>query len=97
MRPSEALKLHRNEIREIIGQSKLENPRVFGSVLHGTDTEESDLDILVDRGPQGGSLFYFAHMEQELEAVLGVKVDLRTPMDLCLRIRKTIVMEAQPL
>ena len=97
MRPSEVLELHRDEIREVIGGSRLVNPRIFGSVLHGTDKEGSDLDILVDLGPQGASLFYFCNLEQRLEDILGVKVDLRTPMDLCLMIRKTVVTEAQPL
>ena len=97
MRPSEALKLHRDEIREIFGKSELANPRIFGSVLHGEDIEGSDLDILVDLGPQGASLFYFSRLERELEGLLGVKVDLRTPQELCLRIRKTVVTEAQPL
>ena len=27
------------------------NARVFGSVAHGSDTEKSDLDILVDTTP----------------------------------------------
>jgi hypothetical protein len=38
MRPSEALNLHREEIRSIVESRRATNPRVFGSVLHGDDT-----------------------------------------------------------
>lgn len=48
MRPSEALHLHREEIRFIVEQHHARNARVFGSVLSGEDTESSDLDLLVD-------------------------------------------------
>jgi predicted nucleotidyltransferase len=48
MRPSVALKLHRDSIREIALRHRVKNVRVFGSVLHGNDTEDSDLDLLVE-------------------------------------------------
>ena len=47
MRPSEALHLHRERIRQITLSHRVTNPCVFGPVLRGDDTEESDLDILV--------------------------------------------------
>ncbi len=48
MKPSELLELYRKEIRAIILRNHGQTPRVFGSVLAGTDTEESDLDILIE-------------------------------------------------
>jgi predicted nucleotidyltransferase len=48
MKPSEALAGHRDELRQLVSRYDLSRPRVFGSVLTGTDTEESDLDLLVD-------------------------------------------------
>jgi len=48
MRPSLALQTHREAIREIALRHRVRNVRVFGSVLHGEDTEDSDLDLLVD-------------------------------------------------
>ncbi len=48
MKPSEALNLHRNEIRAIVEKNGACNPRVFGSIVHGQDTEESDIDLIVD-------------------------------------------------
>jgi predicted nucleotidyltransferase len=47
MKPSDALKQHRDKILEVIATHSLRNPRVFGSVSRGEDTENSDLDILL--------------------------------------------------
>ena len=47
MRPSEALNLHRADIRRVVETNGATNPRVFGSAMHGEDTAESDLDLLV--------------------------------------------------
>ena len=60
MRLSEALNLHRDEIRRIVESRSATNSRVFGSVLRGADTEESDLDLLVGATPEA-SLFEIVH------------------------------------
>lgn len=52
MKPSEALHIHRGSIRRIVESHRACNPRVFGSVVHGDDTEHSDLDILIDPTPK---------------------------------------------
>ena len=52
MRPSLALQVHRDAIREIVLRHRVKNVRVFGSVLHGDDSEDSDLDLLVDPRPE---------------------------------------------
>ena len=46
-----ALELKRAAIREAASRFRAANPRIFGSVLHGTDEEGSDLDLLVDAFP----------------------------------------------
>ena len=48
MRPSEALTLHRGAVRQLLNRYGFRQRRVFGSVLTRTDTEESDLDVLVE-------------------------------------------------
>jgi predicted nucleotidyltransferase len=78
MRPSEALERHRDQVREIIARYPVGNPGIFGSAARGEDTEESDLDILVDRRGRL-TLIDLARLEMELENLLGVKVDVRTP------------------
>ena len=96
MRPSFALSQHRDAIRTAVQRHRVSNPRVFGSVLHGTDTEDSDLDLLVD--PQEGtSLLDLAGLTMELQDLLGVRVDVRTPKDLSLRFRQQVLDEAQPV
>lgn len=50
MKPSDALAAHRGGLRDLVGRHGLTRARVFGSVTDGTDTEESDLDLLVDPG-----------------------------------------------
>ncbi|EQD45232.1 DNA polymerase beta domain protein region, partial [mine drainage metagenome] len=45
MKPSQVLEAHRSEIRRIVEAHRASNPRIFGSVVRGEDTEENDLDI----------------------------------------------------
>ncbi len=81
MRPSEALARRRDEVLAIIARYPVANPRVFGSVARGEDTDGSDLDMVVD--PLGSfSYFDMADLALELEAVLGCPVDLGTPRSL---------------
>jgi uncharacterized protein len=70
MKPSEALTNHRAELRQLVSRYGLSRPRVFGSALTGADTEESDLDLLVD--PAGSTtLFTLAGLKYEAEKLLG--------------------------
>lgn len=96
MRPSEALRRHRDAIRGAIARSSTRNPRIFGSVLRGEDADGSDLDLLVDALP-GTTLLDMAGLQLELESILGMPVDVLTPGDLPRRILERILHEAQPL
>ena len=96
MRPSTALEAHRRAVREAAGRFRAANPRLFGSVLHGTDTEDSDLDLLVDALP-GATLFDLGALQVELEALLGVRVDVLTPADLPPSFRSQVLAQAQPV
>jgi predicted nucleotidyltransferase len=49
---------------------------VFGSAARGERKEDSDVDILVEFLHRDFSLLDFIALEQEIEAHLGVKVDL---------------------
>ena len=62
MRPSEALAQHRVALRQLLNRYGFRQPRVFGSVLTRTDTEESDLDVLVEP-LRGTTLFTLAGLE----------------------------------
>ncbi|MBN8425098.1 helix-turn-helix domain-containing protein [Microbacterium esteraromaticum] len=82
--PREALERHRDELKDLASEFGLSNIRVFGSVGQGTDTTESDLDILVTRSPNIG-LLAIAEFTIAAEELLGVPVDVVTdgglPMD----------------
>jgi predicted nucleotidyltransferase len=69
MRPSLALERNRTAVLEATRRFRAENPRVFGSALHGVDQEGSDLDLLVDALP-GATLFDLGGLQIELEALL---------------------------
>jgi hypothetical protein len=96
MRPSEALALHREAIRRIVSTNRSSNPRVFGSVLHGRDTEQSDLDLLVDPTPST-SLLDVARIQGDLEQLLGISVDVLTPLALPESYRGRVLAEATPV
>ena len=96
MRPSLVLDMKRSAVREAVSRFRTANPRIFGSVLHGTDQDGSDLDLLVDALP-GATLFDLGGLQDELESLLGVPVDLLTPGDLPLKFRAKVLAEAQPV
>lgn len=96
MKPSTAFELKRHAIRRIADRFHVANPRVFGSVLHGDDAEGSDLDLLVDPLPET-TLLDLGGLQGELEDLLGVRVDVRTPNGLPEKFRATVLAEAQPV
>jgi uncharacterized protein len=96
MKPSTALHHHRTAIRGIVGAHHANNARVFGSTLHGTDTEGSDLDILVDPTSET-TLFDIGAIRHELRALLGVPVDVLTPNALPDTMRHAILAEARAI
>ena len=70
------------------------NARVFGSVVHGSDTDESDLDILVDTTPDT-TLFDLGAIRFKLRNLLGVPVDVLTPDALPDSFRQIVISQAQ--
>ena len=91
MRPSVVLDMKRSAVREAVNRFRVANPRVFGSVLHGTD-----LDLLVDALP-GATLLDLGGLQDDLESLLGIHVDLLTPGDLPPKFRAKVLAEAQPV
>jgi predicted nucleotidyltransferase len=96
MKPSEALNSNRAEIRRIVESRRARNARVFGSVLHGQDTDSSDLDILIDPTPET-TLFDLSAICYKLETLLGVPVDVLTPNTLPDKFRAQVLAQAQPV
>lgn len=96
MRPSAVLDMKRGAVRELVTRFRATNPRVFGSVLVGTDQDGSDLDLLVDALPDT-TLLDLGDLQNALERLLGVAVDVLTPGDLPPRFRAQVVAQAQPV
>ncbi len=94
MKPSEALAIHRAALRRLLNRHGFAHPRVFGSVLTGTDTEESDLDLLVDTTSET-TLLDIAKIQNHLQNLLGVRVNVLTPKALSPRYRERVLSEAK--
>lgn len=96
MRPSSALEANRAMIRVLAEQHRVQNVRVFGSVLHADDSEASDLDLLVDPTPLT-TLMDIAALQIDVEALLGIRVDVLTPQSLPNTFRDRVLHEAVPV
>ena len=96
MKPSEALAAHRAELRQLVSRHGLARARVFGSVLSGTDTDQSDLDLLVD-ATETTTLFTLARLQHAAQELLGVPVSVLTPGFLPETFRDHVLERAEPL
>ncbi len=96
MRPSEALAIHRAALRQLLERHGFAQARVFGSVLTRTDTEESDLDLLVEP-VNGTTLFTLAGLEDEARTLTGVRVSVLTPGFLSPKFRERVLQQAELL
>ena len=87
---------HRETIRRVVAAHRACNPRIFGSVVRGDDTEDSDLDLLIDPTPET-TLLDIGAIRHELYKLLGVRVDVLTPKALPEKFRATVLAEAVPV
>jgi uncharacterized protein len=90
------LREKRDEILRIAEKHGARNVRVFGSVVHGEATETSDIDLLVDTSEET-SPWFPAGLVEELEEILGKRVDVVTSNGLYWLLRRRILKEARPL
>lgn len=96
MKPSEQLERYRSDIRIVVETNRATNPRVFGSVSRGEDTDKSDLDTLIDPA-EGATLFDLGAIQAELNELLGIKVDIHTPSSLPIKFRDIVIVQAMPM
>jgi len=90
------LKSQRTQLVTIARRHGASNVRVFGSVVRGEDTQDSDVDFLVDM-EDGRSLLDLAGLQQDFERVLGRKVDVLTVPGVNPYLKDRILREAQAL
>lgn len=88
------------EIKQLLSQSK---PRleecyrvtqvgVFGSYARGEQTENSDVDVLIDY-TQAPTLVHLVELRDFLQGLLNIKVDIVTKNGLKPRIRERVLSE----
>ncbi|MFH0988938.1 MAG: nucleotidyltransferase domain-containing protein [bacterium] len=83
-----------NTLEDICREYHIQTLSLFGSVLHGDSSSDSDLDLLVkfESGHVPG--FSFAQIQEELTTLFGRTVDLHTENSLSKYFRDAIVKEA---
>ena len=89
----ELLKEKRQDILRIAAQHGAYNVHLFGSVVRGEASPDSDVDLLVEVGPVHSSWFP-AGLVIDLENLLGRKVDVVTKEALHWYIRDRVLKEA---
>lgn len=87
---------NRDEILKLARRHGATNVRLFGSVSRGQDNEASDVDVLVEAGPET-SAFFPGGLVADLEDLLGCKVDVVTEGALHPYVRERVLGEAVPL
>jgi predicted nucleotidyltransferase len=80
------LQERREEILEIAAKHGAFNVRVFGSVARGEETENSDIDFLINYDINKISSWFPVGLIHDLEDLLGRKVDVVTETGLKERI-----------
>lgn len=96
MSTKELLRAKKDEIEQIAARHGADNLRVFGSVARGEDNAQSDIDFLVDVGPETSSWFP-SGLISDLEKLLGKKVEIVTAAGLYKGIRNEVLSEAESL
>jgi uncharacterized protein len=86
----------RDDILRITTYYGASNVRIFGSAARGEAGPESDIDVLIHLEP-GRSLLDIVAIKQELEDLLGRKVDVLTESSISPYLRERILTEALPL
>lgn len=86
----------RDEIMQIAIAHGVTRIQMFGSVVRGEETPESDLDFLVEF-QAGRNLLDQVALVQDLEDLFGRQVDVVTEGGLHWYIREQVLREAVPL
>lgn len=92
----EDMSARRDEVLRVAAARGARNLRVFGSRARGEHRAESDVDLLVELEP-GRSLLDLVGLSQDLERLLGRRVDIVTDAGLSPHLRERIQAEAVAL
>ncbi len=93
MKIDQALRDKRQEILQVVARHGARNARIFGSQARGEAGAGSDLDILIELD-LGRSLLDIVAIKQDLEDLLGCRVDVVTEAAISPYIRDQVLREA---
>lgn len=91
---ADVIRQSRDKIVQLAEKYGAKNIRIFGSFARGDNNFESDADFLVN---MEGSLLNRIAFKQDLEDLLGRKVDVVTEKSVHWYVRERIMKEAIPL
>jgi predicted nucleotidyltransferase len=86
----------RDEVLAIAKQHGAHSLRIFGSTARGEARPNSDVDLLVELEP-GRSLLDLVAIKQDIEDILGRKVDVLTEAALSPYFKQRVLQDAIPL
>lgn len=95
MKLQQLLPEKREDILAIASKHGAFNVRVFGSMSRGEDTENSDIDLLVDYDLQRFSAWFPGGLLMDLQDLLDRKVDVATEQGLSRFIKDRVLAEAK--
>jgi predicted nucleotidyltransferase len=93
---SEILQKRRDEILKVAAKHGVSRVCVFGSAARGDFGPQSDIDFLIEPGPER-TTFFPGGLLADLQELLGCNVDIVTEEGLHWYIRDRILKEAIPL
>lgn len=93
----ETLREKRSQILEIAAKHGAFNVRVFGSVVRGEETPESDIDFLIDYDLEKITPWFPVGLIHELQNFLERDVDVIPTKSLHYYIKDRVLAEAKPL
>ena len=93
----DTLQANREQILEIAAKHGALNVRVFGSVVRGEETPESDVDFLVDYDLEKVTPWFPGGLLMDWQDLLGRRVDVLTEQGISPLIRDLVLAEAKPL
>lgn len=93
----ETLRDKRAQILDIAAKHGAFNVRVFGSVVRGEETPESDVDFLIDYDLEKVTPWFPGGLLMDWQDLLGRKVDVLTERGMSPLIRERVLAEAKLL
>ena len=89
--PEEIQKI-KDQVVPVLKEAGVLRSSLFGSVVRGESRPDSDIDMLVEL-PSGKTLFDLIDLQDQLEKILGKKVDIGTYRSIKKIVRDQILKE----